>query len=108
MPLPIWPAPITPTLRMEGTVPPLWSPRVFGRSFTSTIFAYPFCGAGLLRSATALFKLFFKFLGQLRQGLIEVCHQHIIGDLKDRCFIILVDSDDDFRILHSGEMLNST
>ena len=40
MPLPICPAPITPTLRMECGMPPLGSPRVFGRSFTSTIFAY--------------------------------------------------------------------
>ena len=41
MPLPIWPAPITPTLRIGcGTAAAFASLRVFGRSFTSTIFAY--------------------------------------------------------------------
>src|SRR3984885_6353078 len=102
MPLPICPAPMTPTLWMEWALPP-WLPRVFGRSFTSTISAYPLRGVRPPRSTTALFKL----LGQLWQSLVEVCHQPIIGDLKDGRFLILVDSDNNFRILHTGQMLDS-
>src|SRR6185312_15017507 len=104
--------------------PPPWSPRVFGRSFTSTIFAYPLRGArsrflccrmsfsenwlplfrDMLQSTTALF----KFLGQLRQGLVEVRHQPIVGDLKDGCLLIFIDRHNDLRVLHTGQMLNST
>ena len=56
------------------------------------------------RSTTA----FVELLGQLRQGLIEVRHQSIVGNLKDRCFLVLIDRNNDFRILHTREMLNST
>ena len=57
-----------------------------------------------LRSTTA----FFELLGQLRQGLIKVRHQSVVGNLKDRCFLVFVDRNNNFRILHTGEMLNST
>src|SRR5271156_5415910 len=100
MPLPICPAPITPTLRMAWPLPPPWSPRVIGRSFASTIFAYLLRGRCGPRSTTVLFEL----LGQFRQGLIEVRHQPVVGDLKDRGFLILVDSNDYFRVLHTGEI----
>src|SRR5215472_618486 len=104
MPLPICPAPITPTLRMEWAT--ACSPRVFGRSFTSTIFAYLLRSSAppAVRSTPELFQL----LGQLRQGLIEVRHQSVVGDLKDRGFLVLVDRHDDFRILHAGKVLDST
>src|SRR3546814_457984 len=48
-----------------------------------------------------------------RQGAIEfwqnceqVANDPIVGNLEDRRFLILVDRDDDFGILHAGEMLD--
>src|SRR5262245_56202961 len=102
MPLPICPAPMMPTLRMEWAA--ACSPRAFGRSFTSTIFAY------LLRSSAphplCSTPELFQLLGELGQGLIEVRHQSVVSDLKDRCLFVLVDRHDHLRILHAGKVLD--
>jgi subtilisin family serine protease len=74
------------------------SPRPSSPTFSAHPRRMPF------RSTPELFQL----LGQLRQGLIEVRHQSVVGDLKDRCFLILVDRHDDLRILHAGEVLDGT
>src|SRR5580692_12325810 len=111
MPLPIWPAPTMPILRMVIASVRSLRLRSLGRSLTSTILAYlrypePYLvisGRGF-RSALD----FVELTGELRQRRIEIRHQSIIGDLKDRRFLILVDRDDDFRIFHAGEMLNGT
>src|SRR5579872_1639743 len=106
MPLPIWPAPTTPILRIVGGI--ACSPRIccaLGRSLTSTISIHllrrsrPACQ---IPSALNLIELG----GELRQRLVEIRHQSVIGDLEDGGFLIFIDRDDDLRILHAGEMLN--
>src|SRR3984957_7824828 len=121
MPLPIWPAPTMPILRRgcailsartpSGSSPRAW-PRSLGRSLTSTISIHLL---RLLRPSKHVSQFFapvwlvldlVELRRKLRQGLVEIGHQSIIGDLKDGRFLILVDGDDDFRILHAGEMLD--
>src|SRR5690242_4862703 len=43
---------------------------------------------------------------QFRQELEQVADQAIVGDREDRRVGILVDGDDDLRILHAGEVLD--
>src|SRR5260370_23557581 len=43
---------------------------------------------------------------ELRYQLEEVADEAVIGDLEDRRLLVLVDGDDDLRILHPGEMLD--
>ena len=47
-------------------------------------------------------------LFHFRQYIEEVCNQAVIGDLEDRCFLVLVDGDDDLGILHTGKVLDGT
>src|SRR5687767_9984646 len=47
-----------------------------------------------------------KFLGQLRHQLEQISDQADVRDLEDRRFLVLVDGDDDLRILHPGEVLD--
>ena len=87
MPLPIWPAPITPTV----------------------LISVPVCLAHRLPRAAHSWRLssrFRKFLLELRQDLEEIADEAVIGDLEDRRLLVLVDRDDDLRILHAGEMLD--
>src|ERR1700722_9532195 len=108
MPLPIWPAPTMPILRMVIASVRSLRLRSLGRSLTSTILAYlgyPEPHLVIAVRPRSAFD-FVELAGELRQRGIEIRHQSIIRDLKDRRFLILVDGDDDFRILHAGEMLN--
>ena len=43
---------------------------------------------------------------QFRHEGEQIADQTVVGDLEDRGFLVLVDGDDDFRILHPGEMLD--
>src|SRR5580704_4723925 len=109
MPLPIWTAPTMPILRMVIASVRSLRLRSLGRSLTSTILAYLGYPEPHLVISGRGFRSAFDFVelaGELRQGRIEVRHQSIIRDLKDRRFLVLVDGDDDFRILHAGKMLN--
>ena len=45
---------------------------------------------------------------ELGEGLEEVCDQAVVGDLEDRGFLVLVDSDYDLGILHACEVLNGS
>ena len=45
-------------------------------------------------------------LDQFGENLEQVTDEAVIGDLKDRRLFILVDGDDDFAVLHAGEMLD--
>src|SRR5882757_3812749 len=47
-----------------------------------------------------------KRLLQLRQGDEKVADQAVIGNLEDRRLLVLVDGDDDLRILHAGKVLD--
>ena len=47
-----------------------------------------------------------ELLGQLRDDLEQVADQADVGDLEDRRVLVLVDRDDDLRILHAGEVLD--
>src|SRR5579863_8391537 len=110
MPLPIWPAPTTPILRMEWGILSACSLRIcglcLGRSLTSTISIHLLRRSPPISQNSSVFNLI-ELGRQLRQGLIQIRHQSVIGDLEDGGFLILVDRDDDFRILHAGEMLDS-
>jgi hypothetical protein len=47
-----------------------------------------------------------KLCGELRQRLVEIGNETIIGNLEYRRLFVLVDSHDDLRVLHAGKMLN--
>jgi integrase len=49
---------------------------------------------------------FFELGGEGRDGLEEVSHQAVVGELEDRRFRVLVDGDDDLRALHTGNVLD--
>src|SRR5579859_3845595 len=76
MPLPICPAPITPTVSI------------------------------IVDSQAFAFALFTQLVGQFRQGLEQIGHQTVIGDLEDRRLFVLVDGDDHLAVLHAGQMLD--
>src|SRR3954463_11735993 len=84
MPLPIWPAPMIPTLRMLCGM-------IFGPKSDCSRW-----------SAFDLGQFRLKF----RQRLIEVGHQSIVGDLEDRRLLVLIDSNNHLGVFHPGEMLN--
>src|SRR5262245_42547625 len=110
MPLPICPAPITPILRISNAI---LSERALGRSFTSIMLCCLFYddpqrdttaprSHSLRRSPAHL-----RELGrQFRQRLVEIGDKPVVGDLKDRRFLVLVDSHDHLRVLHAGEVLD--
>src|SRR5664279_4640365 len=106
MPLPIWPEPITPTFLIIAAIlsSHLGTARVFRAcpSLAKT-------PARIRPAVSLLAKLLAKlaeFLGQLRNRLIEIRDQAVIGDLEDRRVLILVDRHDHLGILHAGEMLD--
>ena len=37
---------------------------------------------------------------------VEVGDEAVVGDLEDRRLLVLVDGDDDLRVLHPGQMLD--
>ena len=45
---------------------------------------------------------FFK----LRQDGEKITDEAVVGNLEDRGFLVLVDGDDDLRVLHAGQMLD--
>src|SRR5262249_2744165 len=151
MPLPIWPAPMTPTLRMLILIPlvriaasspiqkfaqscrtlqcelrnrralathnssaasnpkfatglaAMWCElRVRGtsRSFTTIAAAIP------PGRAAGLFAELAEFGRELRQGLVEMRDEPVVGDLENRRLFVLVDRHDDLGVLHAGEMLD--
>ena len=59
-------------------------------------------GANVASFLSALVEL----LGQLRHDLEQVADQADVGDLEDRRVLVLVDRDDDLRILHAREVLD--
>src|SRR5580658_4525401 len=111
IPSPIWPAPTTPILRMVGAILAACSPRIcgaLGRSLTSTI---PIHLSQILRRSWPLRHIrsvlnLIELGREFRQRLVEVRHQPVVGYLKDRRFLVFIDRDDHFGVLHAGEMLN--
>src|SRR5215212_5800064 len=90
MPLPIWPAPITPTVLISIAI------RLLPRTRLSLWRCWP----GALASD------FRQFLLEFRQNGEKVADEAVIRNLENRRFLVLVDGDDDLRILHAGEMLD--
>ena len=43
---------------------------------------------------------------EFRQGLVEIGDEAVVGDLEDRRLLVLVDRDDDLRVLHAGQVLD--
>ncbi len=56
----------------------------------------------------SIFPLDSKRLFKLRQSFEQIRDEAIVGDLEDRGFLVLVDGDDDLRVLHAGEVLDGT
>src|SRR5580704_13248859 len=100
MPLPIWPAPMTPTLRMLSFISLVRFPALFyddwGRDTTGPQRHF---GKRLLAELGELGR-------KLRQGLVQVGDETVIGDLEDRRLFVLVDRHDDLGVLHAGEVLD--
>src|SRR5215472_6297731 len=46
-----------------------------------------------------------EFRSELRQGLVEIRHQTIVGHLEDRRLLIFINSNNHLGIFHSCEML---
>src|SRR4051812_15504563 len=90
MPLPIWPAPITPTVLISIAI----------RLVPRTRFVVVEMLAGRLASG------FRQFLLEFRQYGEKVADKAVIRNLENRRFLVLVDGDDDLGILHAGEMLD--
>src|SRR3954454_10876069 len=137
MPLPICPAPITPTFLITAAImsstgtaryqPRLPIPRA-GRSdlirtrprnldwIASKACPTPkktpqkatpagVYSSGRCFSAFSLAELA-EFGRQLRNRLVEVGDQAVIGNLEDRRVLVLVDRDDHLGVLHAGQMLD--
>src|SRR5262247_3287320 len=82
MPLPIWPAPMTPIFWIMARL--------------------SFPGADCTSSGMLFGQRRFEF----GHGLEEVGHQAVVGDLEDRRLLVLVDGDDHLAVLHAREMLD--
>src|ERR1051325_11922229 len=93
MPLPICPAPITPTFLILPAIS-LSAREPFYDERPSPPNSRP----------RALFLR--KLIAKLGQRLEQIGDEPVIRDLEDRRFLIFVDGDDDLRILHAGELLN--
>src|SRR5271169_5640743 len=95
MPLPICPAPMTPIFCIANASLLLtrgcFRPAILHRYFAA--------------DPSSLFR---ECRLELGQHLEEIADQAIVGDLEDRRFFVLVDGDDDLRVLHAGEMLDRT
>src|SRR5690606_8585731 len=92
MPVPIWPAPITPMRRISGIGGRLaasWSMGIDG------VRGLWYCSAVLAQLG-----------GELRDDLEQITDQTVVGDLEDRRLLVLVDRDDDLAVLHPGEVLD--
>src|SRR5262249_2830188 len=57
-----------------------------------------------IREATSLAAL--ELVCEFGKYLEQITNEAVIGDLKDRRLLVLVDGHNDFRVFHSGEMLN--
>src|SRR5215468_3219819 len=82
MPLPIWPAPMTPIFWIMARL--------------------SFPGADCVSSGMLFGQRRFEF----GHGLEEVGHEAVVGDLEDRRLLVLVDGDDHLAVLHAREMLD--
>ena len=91
MPVPIWPAPITPIFAMSIDFACL-ERRPAARTCEK------------MRSAASLGQRG----GEFRNDGEEIADEAVVGDLEDRRLFVLVDRDDDLGILHAGQMLNGT
>src|SRR5215204_1282456 len=96
MPLPIWPAPITPTVRMLVSVM-VSSPM---QDLAQARAAWPIVPTQMSAALLA------QFGRELRQNLEKIADQPVISDLEDRRLLVLVDGDDHLGILHPGEVLD--
>src|SRR5215472_3521573 len=102
MPLPIWPAPITPSFLITaifsstGTAAHITpAPNKLHRPDFAHL-------AGALNSFSELAEL----RGQFGNGLVEIRDQAVVGHLEDRRVLVFVDRHDDLGVLHAGEMLD--
>src|SRR4051794_22930469 len=87
MPAPIWPAPMTPMVRNSG---------IGGEALR----------AGVLALTTPAAPWPLELVRQLGHDLEQVADQAVVGDLEDRRLLVLVDRDDDLRVLHPGQVLD--
>src|SRR5690606_23814413 len=124
MPLPICPAPMTPTveilliLPVIGAQAPLKCNSCCSAACREAERKAPMerrrprpqlsldteCGRGRPRSISEA--SLGEFVHQLWDSSFIVRDQAVIGDLEDRGVLVLVDGDDDLRVLHARQMLD--
>ena len=94
------------------------TPHIFQSAKLSPDSSAP-CGEGISEQARSIKKSQIKcplvLLSELAQCCFQfrhrrkqICHQAIIRHLKNRCFFVLVDGNDDFGILHARQMLDGS
>src|SRR5215475_7573141 len=105
IPLPIWPEPITPTFLIIATLSSTETARASRRPFDPLRIntGRSFC---IRPVESSLLSELADGLCQFGNHLIEIRDQTVICNLEDRRILVLVDRDDDFGVLHAGEMLN--
>src|SRR5690349_22420548 len=96
MPLPICPAPITPTVWMFAMTVLFREGEVLRCSQKAR-------KTPLIPWSTAQFA---QLCSQFRERLVKIGDEAVVGDLKNRRFFVLVDCDDHLGIFHAGQMLN--
>src|SRR5215470_4023347 len=105
IPLPICPEPITPTFLIIAILSSTETARVSRRPFDPLRIntGRSFCTRPV---ESSLLSELADGLCQFGNHLIEIRDQTVICNLEDRRILVLVDRDDDFGVLHAGEMLN--
>src|SRR3979411_1092443 len=98
MPVPIWPAPMMPTVAMVTGARDTFPPEARVERPTGSFMDVPSTNRASLSER----------LGHFWDRLEKVSHQAVVGDLEDRRFRVLVDGDDHLGVLPAGEWLART
>src|SRR3954447_18947177 len=61
--------------------------------------------SGVRSNSMVRFSVGYNFVDQFRDSLAHIGDQAVVGDFKDRRLRIVVNGDDDFGVLHAGQML---
>src|SRR4029079_19034803 len=77
-----------------------------GAIFAALAIALTVAASRLDRRRGLLLPKFAECAFELGHRLEEIGDEAVIGDLEDRRFLILVDGDDDLRVLHAGQVLD--
>src|SRR6201999_3978575 len=106
MPAPIWPAPMTPTVSMLKVIfssSRQRAPRHDHKRATPSVQSDGGIFSSIRRTLAADLG---ELRGKLGQRRVQIGDKAVVGNLKDRRLLVLVDRDDDLRILHPRQMLD--